>query len=45
MNIFEMLGTLDLECLNISSSTGDMDPPMKKRLGKEIVEGNEEGAM
>jgi len=40
MNIFEMSSIVDLECLSVSSSTTEM-APLKRRPGKEIVEGVE----
>lgn len=43
MHIFEMSGTMDLHCFNISSSKGDMASPTKKRLGKEVAESSIEG--
>jgi len=37
MNIFEMSSIVDLDCLNVSSSTTEM-APLKRRAGKEIIE-------
>lgn len=34
MNIFEMSGTIDLNCLNISSSSSEMAAPTKRGFGK-----------
>lgn len=43
MNIFHMLGTIDLKCFNTSLSTRDMVTPTKKIPSKDIGEISIEG--
>lgn len=45
MNIFEIWGTVDLECFNISLPTRDMTPLTRIKHSKEVFESSIEGVV